>query len=87
MSHLYISKLFCRPHPDGSKFENPTTYIPAEMALLPKSKIGVSVGWQTKRGRRKVFKKSIRTLPLYTLEFEIIPPAAPRYIRLTSIFF
>ena len=26
------------------------------MALLPKSKIGVSVGWQTKRGRRKVFE-------------------------------
>lgn len=48
-----VPPLYYKPHPEGSKFENPTTYIPAEMALLPKSKIGVSVGWQTKRGRRK----------------------------------
>ena len=55
-------KLPCRPHPDGTKFENPTTYIPAEMALLPKSKIGVPVGWQTKRATRKVFINNITLL-------------------------
>ena len=36
--------------------ENPITYIPAEMTLLPKNKIGMSVGWQTKRGRGKVLR-------------------------------
>ena len=48
--------LLFRPHPEGSKYENPITYIPAEMTLLPKTKIGMSVGWQTKRGRGKVLK-------------------------------
>ena len=45
--------LFFRSHPEGTKFENQITYIPAEMAQLPKTKIGMSVGWQTKRGRVK----------------------------------
>ena len=53
----FLITLNIRPHPEGPKFENPMTYIPAEMTLLPKSKIGMSVGWQAKRGRGKVLKK------------------------------
>merc|ERR1712154_327082 len=48
-----VPPLYFKPHPEGPKFENSTTYIPAEMALLPKTKIGMPVGWQTKRGRGK----------------------------------
>ena len=51
---ILITILIGRPHPEGPKFENSTTYIPAEMALLPKTKIGMPVGWQSKRGRTKV---------------------------------
>ena len=51
---ILITILIARPHPEGPKFENSTTYIPAEMAVLPKTKIGMPVGWQSKRGRTKV---------------------------------
>merc|ERR1719400_1153898 len=48
-----VPPLYYKPHPEGTNFENQVTYIPAEMALLPKTKIGMPVGWQTKRGRGK----------------------------------
>ena len=51
--------MYFRPHSDGPNFENQITYIPAEMALLPKTKIGMPVGWQTKRGRGKVSYQSL----------------------------
>jgi sister-chromatid-cohesion protein PDS5 len=53
-----VPPLYFKPHPEGPKFENSTTYIPAEMALLPKTKIGMPVGWQSKRGRTKSIEDS-----------------------------
>ena len=60
-----IPPLHFKPHADPN-FENPTTYIPPELALLPKSKIGLSaIGWQNKRvvsgGRRKSNEDEKRT--------------------------
>ena len=63
--HTY---LYIRPHPEGTNFENQITYIPAEMALLPKTKIGMPVGWQTKRGRGKVSYQSLNEFIYLFLE-------------------
>merc|ERR1719273_2009976 len=53
-----IPPLYFKPHTDPN-FQNPTTYIPPEMALLPKSKIGLSsIGWQSKRGASGGRRKS-----------------------------
>ena len=60
--------MYFRPHSDGPNFENQITYIPAEMALLPKSKIGMPVGWQTKRGRGKVSYQSLDKIVYLFLE-------------------
>jgi len=48
-----VPPLYYKSHPEGTNFENQITYIPAEMAVLPKTKIGMPVGWQPKRGRVK----------------------------------
>ena len=65
--------LFFRSHPEGTKFENQITYIPAEMAQLPKTKIGMSVGWQTKRGRVKAsWYYNLRNVGPNAVKFKVI---------------